>query len=620
MTNDKFNNFDLPFNGYAAFDALSLKSLIIKRLNSSEIFTDQNFEGSNISAVIDIIAYAYHVLLFYLNKTSAESTFTTAELYENVNKIVKLISYAPVGYQTAILPFKATATTLAAGTYTIPRYSYFTINGISFSFTKDVTFTKSAYGTEILTSLQEDNLLYQGIYREYPTYTATGEPFEVVTITVVDLNGQNIIMDHFNIDVYVKDNTQVEPKWEKWEMTQSLFLERSNARVYEKRLNENQRYEIKFGNNIAGKQLNPGDEVAIYYLKSDGKRGEVGPATINGNRLFLYNTARFNTIQNNTTPPNLQLITNEQVVGITFANIDPTTKFVDIESVDNIKKNSINTFKAQYRLITALDFENYIFKNYSNIIASVKAVNNWDYISGHQKYYYDLGITQPNLESRVLFNQVKFADASNSNNVYVYAVPKLEKITSTSARTNYLNAAQKQILLNDLQQIKLTTAEIIINDPVYTAMDLGVDVPGVELTPSVANNSYLEITRSVTAKRNPEAIRELVFNIFKNYFSTTKNNLGMLVSLTQLSNEILAIEGVEDIKTKKTAPNNQLAYEVPGISLLAYNPVYPFNDIRVITQDTQLPFFRFPYINDVTSFINKIVIFTPSVQLLNREF
>lgn len=621
MNNDKFNNFDLPFDGYAAFDALSLKSLIIKRLNTSEVFTDQNFEGSNMSAVIDIVAYAYHVLLFYLNKTSAESTFTTAELYENINKIVKLISYAPVGYQTAILPFKATGATLPGGTYTIPRYSYFTINGISFSFTRDITFTKSNYGTEILTSLQEDNLLYQGIYKEYPTYIATGEPFEVATITVVDLNGQNIIIDHFNIDVYVKDNTQAEPVWEKWEATQSLFLERSNARVYEKRLNENQRYEIKFGNNIAGKQLNPGDEVAIYYLKSDGQKGEVGPATINGNRLFLYDTARFNTIQGDTTPPNLQLITNEQVTGILFSNTDPTTKFVNIESVDNIKKNSVNTFKAQYRLITALDFENYIFKNYSNIIASVKTVNNWDYISGHQKYYFDLGVTQPNLESRVLFNQVKFADASNSNNVYIYAVPKLEKITSTSTRTNYLNAAQKQILLNDLQLTKLTTSEIIINDPVYTAIDLGVYTPGDTLSPAVANNCFLEITRNVTAKRNPQAIRELIYNIFKNYFSTTKNNLGMMLNLTQLSNQILAIEGVKDIKTKKiSADNNQVLQEVPGISLLMYNPVYPYNDIQILTQDVQLPYYRFPYINDVTNFINKINIFTPSVQLLNREF
>ena len=112
-SDNTFNNFDLNVDSYAAFDALSLKQLIISRLNSNTIFTDQNFEGSNISSVIDIIAYAYNVLLFYLNQTAAESTFTSAQVYENINKIVKLIGYKPIGIQTAILPFQATANYLS---------------------------------------------------------------------------------------------------------------------------------------------------------------------------------------------------------------------------------------------------------------------------------------------------------------------------------------------------------------------------------------------------------------------------------------------------------------------------------------------------------------------------
>ena len=104
----EFNDFTLEKDSYVAFDAQSLKSLIITRLNSNNFFTDQNFEGSNLSSVIDIIAYAYHVLIFYLNRSAAESTFTTAELYENINKIVKILNYSPIGNQTSILSFLAT--------------------------------------------------------------------------------------------------------------------------------------------------------------------------------------------------------------------------------------------------------------------------------------------------------------------------------------------------------------------------------------------------------------------------------------------------------------------------------------------------------------------------------
>ena len=65
-------DFSLNKDAYTSFDALTLKQLIKKRLNDGDVFTDQIFEGSNISAIIDIIAYSYHTLLFYLNQTSSE--------------------------------------------------------------------------------------------------------------------------------------------------------------------------------------------------------------------------------------------------------------------------------------------------------------------------------------------------------------------------------------------------------------------------------------------------------------------------------------------------------------------------------------------------------------------
>ena len=53
---NKFLDFNLPQDAYVAFDATTLKDFIIQRLNENEKFTDQNYEGSNLAAVIDIIA------------------------------------------------------------------------------------------------------------------------------------------------------------------------------------------------------------------------------------------------------------------------------------------------------------------------------------------------------------------------------------------------------------------------------------------------------------------------------------------------------------------------------------------------------------------------------------
>ena len=618
--NNQFNDFNLPVNGYAAFDALSLKNLIIARLNSSNAYTDQRYEGSNLSSIIDIIAYAYHVLLFYLNRTSAESTLSTAELYENINKIVKLIGYNPIGYQSSILPFKATANTnLINGTYTIPRYAYFTIGNIAYSFNADATFTYNDKTAALaITDLQDKALLYQGIYAEYPTYSSTGAPFEVLTLAVVDPNNQNIIIDHFNIDVYVKDSLDPNAKWVQWQSSQSLFLEQSNATKYELRLNENGRYEIKFGNNITGQQLNPGTQVAVYYLQSSGTKGQVGPNTLNTNQLFYYSTARFNSIATDVIPANLSIINSQQSANIVFTNIDPSTNFVAAENADSIKINAPNTFRSQYRLITPDDFTNYINKNYSNIITSTQVVNNWDYISGNLKYYFDLGVSAPNTQSRVLYNQVKFADSTNFNNVYIYAVPKLTKTSSISTRVNYLNNAQKQLIINGIYNVKLTTAEVIINDPVYVEVCLGVTVPGVSLTPLLGNSTKLVITRDITSNTTAASIQNQVASIFQKYFATTNDNLGLLIDINNgLTNQILAINGVTGISTQYTDANGTI-YPTPGVSLLIYNPIYPYNDINIYTQSVPLPYFKFPYLKDSSNFSKSISIVTPSIQSLTN--
>jgi len=613
---NQFNDYNLPIDGYAAFDALSLKSLIINRLNANNIITDQNYEGSNLSSIIDIIAYSYHVLLFYLNRTGAEATFTTAELYDNINKIVKLIGYKPIGAQTSVLSFQATGnSSIAAGLYTLPRYSYVSANGTTFSFNTDITFSKNTGSTEELTDFESNAVLYQGKYIEYPLYTATGAPFEILTVAAVDSSGNNVIIDHFTIDVYVKNNTIATPTWVKWSSVQSLFLEHSNATAYEIRLNENGRYEIKFGNNITGQQLNPGDQVAIYYLQSDGTKGEIGTNLLNNSKIFLYSTPQFNAIQTDTTPANLNLLTPTQVTNITLSNNDPSTPFKDVESVDSIRTNSSSTFQSQYRLVTASDYQTFVKSNYTNIVASCRVVNNWDYIQGHLKYYFDLGVTSPNTQSRVLFNQVKFADSTNFNNIYIYAVPNLSKTTSATTRINYLNSSQKQLILNSVQDTQLVTTEVVMNDPVYMEVDLGVNIPNQTLTPSIAQTTKLVITRSPTAKQNAKTLALQVSNIITNYFATTNDNLGLLLSINNLTSQILQLGGITNIQTVATLSDGT-TYSVPGINFVVYNPVYPYNDITIVNQDTQLPYFKFPYLNNAANFINKISVVTPTIQSL----
>ncbi len=198
-----YTEFKLPTDAYASFDAQSLRDLIITRINNDTTinFTDQNFEGSNISALIDIIAYSYHTLLFYLNQTSSESNFNDAELYENISRLVKLIDYKPTGKQSCILPIKLKGSSdLSAGYYTIPRFSFSSANGTSYIVPQDLTFEKVTSDTETISAVG-NQLMYEGTIEEYPLISPIGEPFETINL----LPGKDTIIDHFNISVFVKE-------------------------------------------------------------------------------------------------------------------------------------------------------------------------------------------------------------------------------------------------------------------------------------------------------------------------------------------------------------------------------------------------------------------------------
>lgn len=599
-------NLTINQQGYAAFDATSLKQLIIDRLNNGTLFTDQNYEGSNISAVIDIVSYAYHVLLFYLNRTASESLFSQATLYENINKIVKELNYKPIGYQSALLSFQATASkNLVKDTYTIKRYSYFTVNGINYSFNGDVTFVKNTNTDETLTLFSENNLLYQGTYVEYPLYTAIGDDFESLTITYV-ANNENQKIDHFNIDIYVKEKTT--GKYYKYAETSSLFLNDSNARVFEKRFDENERYEIKFGNGITGRKLEAGDEVAIYFLQTDGIEGEIDIGILNGNKLFLYNSTRYNTILTDTISENLLLLQDTQTKFVSFSNTDPSTKYQDKESTEQIKSNAPKIYNSQYRLVTASDYQTFVNRNFANIISSTRAVNNWDYLNGHFRYFYDIQLNKPNDDSRILFNQTRFADTCDFNNVYIYGIPRLEKITSLTQRTNYLNAAQKELLLNQLQNYKTLTAEVIITDPVYVAVDFGIKRAGEVPSPDLTNQCKLVITKNVLSQIDNQTIKNNAYNIIKSFFDSTNNSLGILFDINTLTSKIFDIAGVEDFYIERT--DDQGTFSVPGLNFVVWNPVYPDGDTQIVSQNYQLPYFKYPFLNNPLDFLNKIEVLT----------
>jgi hypothetical protein len=577
-------------NSYISFDATSINQLIIEKLNSSQIFTDQNFQGSNLSSLMDVISYTFSMLLYYLNKTSSETMFSEAQIYENMNRIVKLLNYNPKGKTSQNVKFTLNAS-LSSDNYMVPRYSNIKVGSLFFSFPKDIYFTYLADSTLAMQNPEMDLFLYEGLFYEYPTYSALGSINEVIFLNL----GEETYIDHNNIYVYVKEvNTNT---WKEWERCENLFLKKSTDNAFEVRYNPNKNYEIKFGDNINGKQLNTGDTIIIYYLKIDPNSSQIASNTLSKSKIVTYNSNSYSNILKDTVKNESIILNSYNISSITLNNDFPSTPYTPEETVDDIRKNAPKNFSYQQRLVTANDFENYIISNYSNIFSDCKVVGNEDYLKGHIKYLYDIGIKSPQLDNSILYNQIKFSNSCNFNNIYAYIVPK-------NGSEKYISSAQKEILINDLQDQKVITSEIIPMDPIYMLFDFYAKSPYTDSTINDINESVLLIYKKNNARQSNLGIINDVMKIIKNAFSKNLVKLSYDIDINQISSDIINLDGVDKIKTYRSDTDTY----IDGLSLLCWNKTYPNLDVKVHNFNFKLDYFQYAAFNDIENLIKRIKI------------
>jgi len=601
MSDTKTLEYNLPTDAYINFDAVSLKNFIIQRLNESSKFTDQNYEGSNLSSLIDIIAYTTHVLMFYLNQTSSESLFTQSSIYENMNRIIKLVGYNPTGKQTSQVPINCTAdSTLPTGSYYLKKYSYFLVDNIQYTILDDFFFEKVTSTNEAITTINDNLILYQGSVGEYPAYTSEGlefETFPIVVDNLVNLKDDNFIADG-TITVYVKE--QDTDKWFEYSKVNTIFFSSANEKIYELRLNENGHYEVKFGNGTFGRKLEQGDEVKVMYLLSDGDAGIISKNIINGNKLFNYSSSTFNQIYDDVYSQTSTLISKDKSSLLTFINPLNSTTISDAESIEDLKKNVPFLISSQYRLVSEQDYEIYLKKSIPNILKSVKVANNEKFLEEYIQYFYSICV-DPNKVTRVLLNQVNFADSCDFNNVNIFCVPDFI-INVDESYPTYLPNSFKNLIRDLTNDKKMLSHEIIPRDPVYMAFDIGYSTKAA--TKDAYYDSKIVITLDKNTRINKQTIKEAVRNKIVNFFKAENNQLGGIMNLSTLTSDILNIDGVNLIQTT----NSDDGATFNGLSFISWNPVFEGVDSEFVNQNTTMPFFKFPYFYRPLNLINKIEI------------
>lgn len=590
-------------DSYALFNATDIKAYIINQLSNSDnpVFSGCSYLGSNMNAFIDVLAVMMQQILFHLSVNTSEASFATANLYESMSKLVSILNYKTIGKQTSMLPvrftidvqqFKAEHSDLTQ--ITIPRFTNVAYNSSYYLKNEIVIPITDTTSSEITV----DSILFEGELKQSSVYTANGDEFETFILEDTYIKSTDrFISDNFFL-VFV-DEQGDGSRWREYTETTSLFLHGVDEQKFERRFNEDLNYEFRFGNGVNGKKLKKGARIAIFYILSNGESGILGDDTINNTMPFEYQSSLWTSIirSNYTTVEDTHLAIKENLLYV--KNTGNGTDISYPESVSSIRANAPRLFSSQNRLFTLADYKTFIIKHFGTYIKDVYLCKNDEYTRDFLKYYYQLGLDSPQEDSRLNIAQVQFMTSTNFNNIYCFAVPRVNTLIGGRI-PNYLNNSIKQEIVNSTQDYRGVTHNLVLIDPIYKAMTWGTYMDDQDFNPAQISNKLILVRNRLT-KYSYSYIKEYATNVVKQFFSNL--TIGSQVNLAQLTKDLQSVPGVKRfyIKSLDGTQENKM-------TLYTWNPLYS-NEDKMTTQQTIVnQKFVYPYFYDLDNVGNKIEI------------
>ena len=316
-------------------------------LKSNSDFTDYDFEGSNLSSILDVLAYNTYITSYNANMVTNEVFIDSATLRENVVALARNIGYLPRSRtaSTATISFfvNLTGVTPIPSTLTLKKGPVASTagavgtNAYVFSILEDITVPVTT------DSLGKSTASFNSIKISEGTLVTSAFTFTSVN------PDQKFILQNSGIDtslmtVTVKDNI-FSTTGAKYSAQDSLFDIKSDSKVYFLQEVEDERYQLFFGDGIFGKKLEEGNYITSDYVVSSG-------ASANGISRFTF-AGRLSYIRN--------AQSYSVTTGVSLLSTDvQSSGGEDIESVDSIKKFAPRIYASQNRAVSANDYETLI--------------------------------------------------------------------------------------------------------------------------------------------------------------------------------------------------------------------------------------------------------------------
>ena len=341
----------MPFTKFTNLDFDQIREQIKDYLRANSNFTDFDFEGSNFSVLIDTLAYNTYISAFNSNLVVNESFLDSATLRENVVSLARNIGYVPRSKTAARASIKfQVASTTSSPTLTLQP-------GVVCIGTEDNTDFVFSVSESITTTV--NNGLAQ--------FGTTEEPIRVLEGTfltsrfIVDGSlTQRFILDNANIDtssivVYVRG--AADPGLGKqYRIIDNIVGVTSKSETYLIQEVQDEKYEILFGDGTFGKKLEDGAQITVQYIITSGKSG-------NGPSVFTFAGSFADKDQATSSLPTSIVVPSSTP---TIDVIQAASNGGDIEPLDSIKYFAPRLYSAQYRAVTARDYESIIQTVYPN--------------------------------------------------------------------------------------------------------------------------------------------------------------------------------------------------------------------------------------------------------------
>ena len=325
----------MPLVNFSNLDFDQIKTSIRDYLKSNSKFTDYDFEGSNLSTIIDTLAYNTYITSYNANMVSNEVFIDSATLRENVVSLARNIGYLPHSKKSAVsnISFSVDVSSTSAVTLTlksgIVALSYQTFGNESyiFSIPSDITVNVNSNGVATFNNIK----IYEGTYISQDFTVSSRNPNQKYILT-------NSGIDTSTIRVIVRDS-QSSTIERKYTLSNSLVQVGPTSPIFFIQEIPDERYELLFGDGTFGLKLQEPNYVTVNYISGNGELGnDISSFTFAGS------------LRDN----------NGGVVTKGVSSLSTyTTSYggKSIEDVNSIKKYASQIYASQNRAVTASDYE-----------------------------------------------------------------------------------------------------------------------------------------------------------------------------------------------------------------------------------------------------------------------